>query len=88
MEQNIEKQWEELERQQMIETDEKTRKQLEKEYKKKMANADSVNKQMEDFKMNYIKKIQEEMLEGELLKKQVEEDVEKERQKELDRIQK
>lgn len=86
IDEQIEKQWEELERQQLAEKDDKTRIALEKEYKKKMKNAEDVNKQLDDFKMSYIKKLQEEMLEGELLKKQVEEDLEKERQKELNRI--
>lgn len=86
MEGQIKKQWEELERQQLAEQDEKTRLQLEKEYKKKMDNAKDINNQLEEFKMSYIKNMQEEMLEGELLKKQVEEDLEKERQKELNRI--
>jgi hypothetical protein len=86
MAQTIEKQWEELEKQQLAEQDEKTKAALEREYKQKMKNTEEVNKQMDDFKMNYIKKMQEDMLEGELLKRQVEEDVERERQKELDRI--
>jgi hypothetical protein len=82
----INKQWEELERQQLQEQDLKTRKALEKEFKQKMKNAEDVQKQLDDFRMSYIKKYQEEMLEGELLKRQVEDDVEKERQKELNRI--
>ena len=86
MEQQIEKQWEELERQQLAEQDEKTRAALEQQYKKKMDNATDINNQLEEFKMSYVKKLQEEMLEGELLKKQVEEDLEKERQKEINRI--
>ena len=86
MHNQIEKQWEELEKQQLAEQDEKTRKDLEKEYKKKMKNAEDINNQMEDFKMSYIKRLQEEMLEGELLKKQVEDDLENERKKEMDRV--
>lgn len=87
MQKQINQQWEDLEKQQLAEMDEKTRKDLETEYRKKMNNAVDINKQMEDFKMNYIKKLQEEMLEGELLKKQVEDDLENERQKELQRLQ-
>ena len=87
MQKQIDQQWEDLEKQQLAEMDEKTRKDLETEYRKKMNNAVDINKQMEDFKMNYIKKLQEEMLEGELLKKQVEDDLENERQKELQRLQ-
>ena len=35
--------------------------------------------------MNYIKQIKEELLEGELIKRQVEEDLEREKQKEIAR---
>ena len=34
---------------------------------------------MEDFKLRYIKQIKEEMLEGELIKRQTEEDLEREK---------
>jgi hypothetical protein len=88
MAQTIDKQWEELEIAQLVEQDEKTRAVLEKEYKKKIQNADDINKQVDDFRNTYIKKLQEEMLEGELLKRQVEEDCDRERQKELARIMK
>jgi hypothetical protein len=36
------------------------REKLEKEYNKKMRNAQSVNEQLEDFKVDYIKKMKEE----------------------------
>ena len=42
-EREIELQWEELERQKMLEYDERLREKLEKEYNKKMKNAQSVN---------------------------------------------
>jgi hypothetical protein len=45
-----------------------------------------IAEQLEEFKLNYIKRLKEEQLEGELIKRQVEEDLEKERQKELDKI--
>jgi hypothetical protein len=35
--------------------------------------------------MKYIKRIQDELLEGELIKRQVEEELERERQKEMER---
>jgi hypothetical protein len=43
---------------------------------------------LEDFKLTYIKKIKEEMLEGELIKRQAEEDLEREKHKELARLKK
>ena len=64
----------------MSEYDERLREKLEREYHKKMRNAQMVTDQLEDFKLNYIKKLKEEQLEGELLKKQVEEEMERERE--------
>ena len=61
----------------MLEYDERLREKLEKEYNKKMRNAQSVNEQLDDFKLDFIKKMKEEQLEGELIKKQVEEELEK-----------
>ena len=69
----------------MVEYDERLREKLEKEYRKKMKNAENVQTQLEDFKMAFIKKIKEDELEGELIKKQVEEELEREKQKELAR---
>lgn len=53
----------------MAEFDERLREKLEKEYIKKMKNAANVSKQLDDFKLSYIKKMKEEQLEGELIKK-------------------
>jgi len=52
---------------------------LEVEYKKKMRNAKDIKKQLHEFKLNYVKRMQEDMLEGELIKRQVEDELEKER---------
>ena len=46
-------------------------------------NAKNISDQLESFKLNYIKQIKEELLEGELIKRQVEEDLEREKQKEI-----
>ena len=78
-------QWEELEKQKMTEYDERLREKLEKEYHKKMKNAQNVQDQLEDFKLNYIKKLKEEQLEGELIKKQVEEELEREKLRDIER---
>lgn len=85
LEKEIDLQWEELEKQKMAEYDERLREKLEKEYHKKMKNAQNVSEQLETFKLNYIKKMKEEELEGELIKRQVEEDLEREKQKDLER---
>ena len=70
----------------MIEYDERLREKLEKEYHKKMKNASEITNQLEDFKLNYIKKLKEEQLEGELIKKQVEEEIEREKLRDIDRM--
>lgn len=44
----------------MLEYDERLREKLEKEYGKKMKNASNIQGQLEDFKLNYIKKMKEE----------------------------
>ena len=81
----IDLQWEELEKQKMIEYDERLREKLEKEYHKKMKNAQSVQDQLHDFQKNYIKKMKEEQFEGELIKKQVEEELEREKLRDVER---
>ena len=81
----IGKQWEEMERQKMVEYDERFREKLEKEYRKRMKNADNISTQLEDFKMSFIKRLKEDELEGELIKKQVEEELTREKLKELER---
>ena len=85
LEKQITLQWEELEKQKMSEYDERLREKLEKEYKKKMKNAENILTQLEDYKMSYIKRMKEDELEGELIKKQVDEELAREKQKELDR---
>jgi hypothetical protein len=57
------------------------------EYEKKMANQKIINDQLHQFKMKYIKRIQDELLEGELIKRQVDDELEKERQRDLERKQ-
>ena len=74
-----------MERQKMVEYDERFREKLEKEYRKRMKNAENISTQLEDFKMSFIKRMKEDELEGELIKKQVEEDLGREKLKELER---
>ena len=69
----------------MVEYDERFREKLEKEYRKRMKNAENISTQLEDFKMSFIKRMKEDELEGELIKKQVEEDLGREKLKELER---
>lgn len=81
----IENHWQEVEKQKMAEYDEKMKKKLEQEYNLRQDNAKNISDQLENFKLNYIKQIKEELLEGELIKRQVEEDLEREKQKEIAR---
>ncbi len=67
----------------MEEYDAKMRAKLEREYNKKMENSKAISDQLEEFKINYIKTLKEEMLEGELIKRQAEEDLEREKIREL-----
>lgn len=68
-----------MEKEQMTAYDEKMQAKLEVEYKNKVTNAKDISDQLESFKLNYIKSLKEEMLEGELIKRQVEEDLEREK---------
>ena len=68
-----------MEKEQMAAYDEKMQAKLEVEYKNKVTNAKDISDQLEAFKLNYIKTLKEEMLEGELIKRQVEEDLEREK---------
>lgn len=61
---------------------------MELEYLKKMDNAKVVKHQLHDFKLNHVRRLQEDMLEGELIKRSVLEELEKERQKERNRLEK
>ena len=88
MQRDIEQHFVEVERQKMTEYDEKMRAKLEQEYKLKQANAKDISEQLENFKLSYIKQLKEEMLEGELIKRQTEEDLEREKQREIARQQK
>ena len=64
------------------------RAKLEQEYKLKQNNAQEISEQLETFKVSFIKQLKEEMLEGELIKRQTEEDLEREKQREIQRQQK
>lgn len=88
MQKDIAQHWVEVERSKMTEYDEKMRAKLEQEYKLKQTNARDISEQLETFKLGFIKQLKEEMLEGELIKRQTEEDLEREKQREIQRQQK
>ena len=70
----------------MAEQDEKHRKDLEKQYENKMNTAKVIQDQLHDFKLRYVRQMQEDMLEGELIKRQVEEKMAEELRKEQERL--
>ena len=62
--------------------DEKVRQKLVDEYERKMANSKVINDQLHEFKMKYIKRLQDEMLEADLINRQVHEEMNREADKE------
>jgi len=74
-----------MEKAQMAEYDAKMQAKLEQEYKNKIENAKSISNQLEEFKLKYIQNLKAEMLEGELIKRQAQEDLEREKARELAR---
>jgi hypothetical protein len=68
----------------MAEYDERLRAKLEKEYSKKQKNAKLVQDQLEDFKMTYIKRLQDDEDEGKRIKAGVEEELEREKLRALE----
>lgn len=81
----IDRQWEELEKQKMEEYDTRVQVKLEKEAEKKMKNKVEISKQLNEFNINVIKKMKEDQMEGKLIKKQVEEEMERQNVKELEK---
>jgi len=82
---DIDVQFDEMEKAQMAEYDVKMQAKLEVEYKNKIDNAKSISNQLEEFKLKYIQNLKGEMLEGELIKRQADEDLEREKGREMAR---
>lgn len=66
-EKKLEKEWEELDKAKMEAFDERVKQKLVDEYDRKMANSKVISDQLHEFKMKYIKRMQDEMLEAELI---------------------
>lgn len=84
-EKKVDQEWEELDKAKMEAFDEKVKQKLISEYERKMANTKVVNDQLHEFKMKYIKRIQDENLEAELINRQVQEELHREAEKEAER---
>jgi hypothetical protein len=77
-EKRLEKEWEELDKAKMEAFDEKVKEKLVAEYDRKVANTKAISDQLHEFKMKYIKRMQDDMLEAELINRQVKEELERE----------
>jgi hypothetical protein len=84
-EKKVDKEWLELDNAKMEAFDEKVKQKLIDEYERKMANAKVIHEQLHEFKMKYIKRMQDEVLEAELINRQVKEELAREAEKELER---
>ncbi len=82
----LEKEWEELDRAKMEAFDEKVKQKLIAEFDRKQKNTQAIKSQLHDFKMSYIKRLQEDKLEAELITRQVNEELEREAEKERERM--
>lgn len=74
-EKKLEKEWEELDRAKMEAYDEKVKAKLIAEFDRKQQNTKAISEQLHEFKMNYIKRLQEERLEADLINRQVTEEL-------------
>jgi hypothetical protein len=78
----MEREWEELDKVKMEAFDEKVKEKLIAEYDRKVSNTRAISDQLHEFKMKYIKRMQDDMLEAELINRQVKEELEREADKE------
>ncbi len=84
-EKHITREWEELDKAKMEAFDDKIKAKLIDEYNRKMANSKVISDQLHEFKMKYIKRIQDDKLEAELINRQVDEELHRENEKEAER---
>lgn len=85
---DIEQKWHQNELELIQEYDKKMILKLQNEQKKKVEVQKALKNQLTDTKTRIVKKMQEEYIEGQLMKKQAKEEIEKERKAELGRRQK
>jgi hypothetical protein len=81
----VQQEWEELDKVKMEAFDEKVKEKLIAEYDRKVANTKAISDQLHEFKMKYIKRMQDDMLEAELINRQVQEELQREAEKEAER---
>lgn len=81
----VQHEWEELDKVKMEAFDEKVKEKLIAEYDRKVSNTKAISDQLHEFKMKYIKRMQDDMLEAELINRQVKEELQREAEKEAGR---
>ena len=84
-EKRMTREWEELDKVKMEAFDEKVKEKLVAEYDRKVSNTRAISDQLHEFKMKYIKRMQDDMLEAELINRQVKEELDREADKEAAR---
>jgi Trichohyalin-plectin-homology domain len=84
-ERRLNQEWEELDIAKMEAFDEKVKEKLVKEYERKMQNSKVISDQLHEFKMKYIKRMQDDLLEAELIARQVNEELHRESEKDQER---
>ena len=82
---HVQHEWEELAKVKMEAFDEKVKEKLIAEYDRKVSNTRAISDQLHEFKMKYIKRMQDDMLEAELINRQVKEELQREAEKEAGR---
>ncbi len=85
LDKQVEEGWVENDKLKMEDYDRKMQERLQEMYKRKQDTAKVIKEQLYQSKMKYIKGMKEQMLEGELVKRKVLEELENERIKELER---
>ena len=85
LEKNIEEQWLEIEKQKMVEYDERLRSKLERDFVRRQQHCKDVQDQLNDFRLDHVRKMKEDQLEGQLIKRHVQDELEREHQKEIER---
>jgi len=80
----IDKQWQEIEKQKMIGYDRKEVEKVGAEKKKKKEQMGHINQQFKDYKIKKIKEYQDRVVEGEIIKLQAQQELEREKLKEME----
>lgn len=84
----IEKEWIQTRNQQLVDIDKKEQDKLEEDKSKREYRMQVVSQQLKDAKIKKIKEYQERVIEGEIIKKRAKDQVEEDKQKEVEKLKK